>query len=67
MNHKALQLYRATEKQLTRMAYERDPHLRCARHVVEAGLQAGDDLMAFWQYPTDDLKSELARIGRTAK
>jgi len=57
MNHKALQLYRATEKQLTRMAYERDPHLRCARHAVEAYLAHGDDLMAFWRFPTDDLKS----------
>lgn len=51
------------ERRAFRLECERDLRIRSIRYVLLSGIQAGDDLMAYWQFPSPELVAYIKGIG----
>lgn len=54
---------RAITKHAFRLECDRSQRIRIIRAQIEAAFKAGDDRMAYWQFPSPELVAYLKGIG----
>lgn len=61
------QQLRNIDKRAFRLECDRSQRIRIIRAQIEAAFKAGDERMAYWQFPSPELTAALARIWRAAR